>query len=140
VTFEIVEREIPSPGPGQVRIKVQACGVCHSDLYTKDGLWPDLQFPRIPGQEVAGVIDEVGSGVTTWKKGDRAGVGWHGGQDNTCPACRAGDFANCESPWKFPVPPLSTAASVCRVGLFRNSQRFRGHVAIRSAYRRARDD
>ncbi len=95
--FEIVEREIPSPGPGQVRIKVQACGVCHSDLYTKEGLWPGLQFPRVPGHEVAGVIDEVGSGVTTWKKGDRAGVGWHGGQDNTCPACRAGDFANCES-------------------------------------------
>jgi D-arabinose 1-dehydrogenase-like Zn-dependent alcohol dehydrogenase len=95
--FEIVEREVPSPGPGQVRIKVQACGVCHSDLYTKEGLWPGLQFPRVPGHEVAGVIDEVGSGVTTWKKGDRAGVGWHGGQDNTCPACRAGDFANCES-------------------------------------------
>jgi NADPH:quinone reductase-like Zn-dependent oxidoreductase len=71
--FEIVEREIPSPGPGQVRIKVQACGVCHSDLYTKDGLWPGLPYPRIPGHEIAGVIDEVGSGVPTWKKGDREG-------------------------------------------------------------------
>jgi D-arabinose 1-dehydrogenase-like Zn-dependent alcohol dehydrogenase len=81
--FEIGEREIPSPGPGPVRIKVQACGVCHSDLYTKEGLWPGLQFPRIPGHEVAEVIDQVGSGVTTWKKSDRAGVGWHGGQDNT---------------------------------------------------------
>src|SRR6266850_1942948 len=95
--IEIVEREIPSAGAGQVRIKVQACGICFSDHYVKDGLWPGLQFPRVPGHEIAGVIDEVGSGVTTWKKGDRAGVGWHGGQDNTCPACRAGDFANCES-------------------------------------------
>ena len=95
--FEIVEREIPSPGHGQVRVKVQACGICFSDHYVKDGLWPGLQFPRVPGHEIAGVIDELGSGVTTWKKGDRVGVGWHGGQDNTCPACRAGDFANCEN-------------------------------------------
>src|SRR5437870_365019 len=95
--FEIVEREIPSPGHGQVRVKVQACGICFSDHYVKDGLWPGLQFPRVPGHEIAGVIDEIGSGVTTWKKGDRVGVGWHGGQDNTCTACRAGDFANCEN-------------------------------------------
>jgi len=95
--FEIVEREIPSPSRGQVRVKVQACGICFSDHYVKDGLWPGLQFPRVPGHEIAGVIDDVGSGVTTWKKGDRVGVGWHGGQDNTCPACRAGDFANCEN-------------------------------------------
>jgi D-arabinose 1-dehydrogenase-like Zn-dependent alcohol dehydrogenase len=74
--FELVERDIPSPGPGQVRIKVQACGVCHSDLYDKEGLWPGLQFPGIPGHEVAGVINEVGSGISTWKKGDRAG--WAG--------------------------------------------------------------
>ena len=94
--FEIVEREIPSPGAGQVLIKVQACGICFSDHLLKDGLWPGLQFPRVPGHEVAGVIDQIGSGVTAWKKGDRVGVGWHGGQDNTCPACRAGDFANCE--------------------------------------------
>ena len=93
--FEFVEREIPSPGPGQVRIKVQACGICHSDVVTKDGLFPGLEYPRIPGHEVAGVIDEVGPGVVAWKKGERVGVGWHGGQDNTCPACRAGDFANC---------------------------------------------
>ncbi len=95
--FEFVERDIPSPGPGQVRIKVQACGICHSDVLTKEGSWPGLQYPRIPGHEVAGVIDEVGSGVIAWKKGERVGVGWHGGQDNTCPACRAGDFTNCES-------------------------------------------
>src|ERR1700751_4881263 len=95
--FEFVEREIPRPGPGQVRIKVEACGVCHSDVFSKEGLWPGLQYPRIPGHEIAGVIDEVGSGVSTWKKGDRAGVGWRGGQENTCPACRAGDFTNCET-------------------------------------------
>lgn len=94
--FELVEREIPSPGTGQVRLKVQACGICFSDHMVKDGQWPGLKYPRVPGHEVAGVIDEVGAGVTRWKKGDRVGVGWHGGQDNSCPACRAGDFANCE--------------------------------------------
>jgi len=93
--FEIVEREIPSPGAGQVRIRVQACGVCHSDLFTKEGLWPGIQYPRIPGHEIAGVIDELGAGVTTWKKGQRVGVGWHGGHDGTCLACRRGDFGNC---------------------------------------------
>jgi D-arabinose 1-dehydrogenase-like Zn-dependent alcohol dehydrogenase len=93
--FEIVEREIPQPGPGQVRIRVQACGVCHSDVLTKEGLWPGITYPRVPGHEVAGVIDETGSGVTQWTKGQRVGVGWHGGQDGTCLACRRGDFANC---------------------------------------------
>src|SRR5947209_6558817 len=93
--FEIVDREIPTPGAGQVRIKVQACGVCHSDALTKEGLWPGIQFPRVPGHEVAGIIDELGPGVTTWKQGQRVGVGWHGGQDNTCLFCRRGDFANC---------------------------------------------
>jgi D-arabinose 1-dehydrogenase-like Zn-dependent alcohol dehydrogenase len=93
--FEVVEREIPQPGPGQVRIRVQACGVCHSDELTKEGGWPGLTYPRVPGHEVAGVIDEAGAGVTTWKKGQRVGVGWHGGQDGTCLACRRGDFANC---------------------------------------------
>jgi D-arabinose 1-dehydrogenase-like Zn-dependent alcohol dehydrogenase len=95
--FSIVEREIPKPGPGHVRIKVKACGVCHSDVLTKEGGWPGIQYPRIPGHEVAGVIDEVGAGVTTWKKGQRVGVGWHGGQDNTCLYCRRGDFANCQN-------------------------------------------
>src|SRR2546426_8482883 len=93
--FEIVEREIPQPEPGEVRIRVQACGVCHSDVLTKEGGWPGLVYPRVPGHEVAGVIDEAGSGVTQWKKGQRVGVGWHGGQDGTCLACRRGDFANC---------------------------------------------
>jgi D-arabinose 1-dehydrogenase-like Zn-dependent alcohol dehydrogenase len=95
--FEIVEREIPEPAPGHVRIKVQACGVCHSDVLTKDGLWPGIQYPRVPGHEVAGVIDELGAGVSAWKKGQRVGVGWHGGQDNTCRECRRGDFRNCQN-------------------------------------------
>ena len=95
--FEIVEREIPRPDPGHVRIKVQACGVCHSDVLTKEGLWPGIQYPRIPGHEVTGVVDEVGAGVSAWKKGHRVGVGWHGGQDNTCRECRRGDFRNCQN-------------------------------------------
>jgi len=92
--FEIVEREIPEPGPGQVRIRVQACGVCHSDVITKEGIFP-ISYPRVPGHEVAGVIDALGTGVQAWKKGQRVGVGWHGGQDGTCLACRRGDFVNC---------------------------------------------
>src|SRR5438067_9885276 len=95
--FQIVEREIPAPGVGHVRIKVQACGVCHSDVLTKDGAWPGIQYPRVPGHEVAGIIDEVGAGVSEWKKGQRAGVGWHGGQDGTCLQCRRGDFRNCRN-------------------------------------------
>ncbi|WP_433973617.1 alcohol dehydrogenase [Tunturiibacter lichenicola] len=94
--FQIVEREIPNPDAGHVRIKVLACGVCHSDVLTKEGAWPGIQFPRVPGHEVAGVVDEVGAGVTGWKKGQRVGVGWHGGHDNTCLSCRRGDFNNCE--------------------------------------------
>jgi D-arabinose 1-dehydrogenase-like Zn-dependent alcohol dehydrogenase len=95
--FEIVEREIPTPDAGHVRIKVQACGVCHSDVLTKERAWPGIQYPRIPGHEVAGVVDEVGVGVSAWKKGQRVGVGWHGGQDNTCRECRRGDFRNCRN-------------------------------------------
>ena len=102
--FEIVEREIPEPGAGQVRIKVQACGVCHSDVLTKEGAWPGIQYPRAPGHEVAGIIDAVGAGVSTWKKGQRVGVGWHGGQDNTCLECRRGDFRNCRN---LKIPGIS---------------------------------
>ena len=102
--FEIVEREIPKPGAGQVRIKVQACGICHSDVLTKDGLVPGIQYPRVPGHEVAGVIDEVGSGVSEWKMGQRVGVGWHGGQDGTCLSCRRGDFRNCRN---LKIPGIS---------------------------------
>jgi len=95
--FQIVDREIPKPGPGEVRIKVQACGVCHSDLFTKEGAWPGIQYPRVPGHEVAGIVDEVGAGVSGWKEGQRGGVGWHGGHDGTCLRCRRGDFGNCQN-------------------------------------------
>lgn len=96
--LQIAEREIPEPDAGHVRIKVQACGVCHSDSITVEGVaWPGLVYPRIPGHEVAGVIDEVGEGVSSWKKGQRVGVGWHGGHDNTCRECRRGDFGNCQN-------------------------------------------
>jgi D-arabinose 1-dehydrogenase-like Zn-dependent alcohol dehydrogenase len=95
--FQIVERGIPKPGVGHVRIKVQACGVCHSDVLTKEGLWPGIQYPRVPGHEVAGIIDEVEAGVSEWKKGQRVGVGWHGGHDGTCLSCRRGDFRNCRN-------------------------------------------
>src|SRR5262245_39726403 len=95
--FEIIERDIPKPGSGHVRIRVQACGVCHSDVLTKEGGSPGLAYPRVPGHEVAGLIDEVGPGVTSWETGQRVGVGWHGGQDGTCLACRRGDFVNCAS-------------------------------------------
>ena len=93
--FEIVEREIPKPGPGQVLIRVQACGLCHSDAFTKEGQWPGIQYPRVPGHEVVGLIDELGAGVSGWGKEQRIGVGWHGGHDGTCLACRRGDFRNC---------------------------------------------
>jgi len=95
--FEIVDREVPTPGARQVRIRVKACGVCHSDLLTKEGVWPGIQYPRSPGHEVAGVIDEVGQDVTGWNKGQRVGVGWFGGQDGTCLQCRRGDFINCRN-------------------------------------------
>ncbi|MGB6522740.1 MAG: alcohol dehydrogenase [Candidatus Cybelea sp.] len=94
--FEIVEREMPQPGPGEVRIRVLACGICHSDVITKEGVMP-IEYPRVPGHEVAGTIDELGPGVTDWKKGERVGVGWHGGHDGSCLPCRRGDFMNCEN-------------------------------------------
>lgn len=95
--FEIVERKIPNPGAGQVRIRVEACGICRSDELTKEGLWPGVQYPRIPGHEVVGTIDELGAGVTAWRPSQRVGVGWHGGHDGTCRSCRRGDFRNCEN-------------------------------------------
>ena len=102
--FEIVEREIPKPDAGQVRVKVLACGVCHSDVFTKEGQWPGIQYPRVPGHEVVGVIDELGAGVSEWKQGQRVGVGWHGGHDNTCLECRRGDFRNCRN---LKIPGIS---------------------------------
>jgi D-arabinose 1-dehydrogenase-like Zn-dependent alcohol dehydrogenase len=94
--FEIVEREIPKPRAGQVRIKVQACGICHSDVLVKEGLWPNLQYPRVPGHEIVGVIDALGEGVSQWKPGQRVGVGWHGGHCGYCDSCRSGDFFDCK--------------------------------------------
>ena len=94
--FELVERDIPQPGAGQVRIRVIACGICHSDVLTKENMWPGLTFPRIPGHEVAGVVDEVGPGVTNWEKGKKVGIGWHGKHCSRCLPCRRGDFVNCE--------------------------------------------
>jgi len=102
--FEVVEREVPRPGIGEVRIKVQACGICHSDALTKEGQWPRIQYPRVPGHEVVGVIDEVGPRVSEWSLGQRAGVGWHGGQDGTCLSCRRGDFRNCRN---LKIPGIS---------------------------------
>lgn len=94
--FEIVERPIPEPGRAQVRIKVEACGICHSDAVVKEGLWPGLQYPRVPGHEIAGRIDAVGTDVTQWKPGQRVGVGWHGGHCFVCDLCRRGDFILCQ--------------------------------------------
>src|ERR1700761_320845 len=95
--LKIVELQIPDPGPGQVRIKVQACGVCHSDAIIVEGRRPGISYPRVPGHEVAGVVDALGTGVTEWRTGQRVGVGWHGGHDGTCPECRRGDFRLCRN-------------------------------------------
>lgn len=93
--FELVERDIPAPAAGWVRVKVEACGVCHSDVFTKSGAFPGMTLPRVPGHEIAGRIDAVGPEVTMWKVGDRVGVGWHGGHCFECDACRRGLFINC---------------------------------------------
>jgi D-arabinose 1-dehydrogenase-like Zn-dependent alcohol dehydrogenase len=95
--FELVERPIPQPGRGQVRIKVEACGICHSDALVKEGHWPGIQYPRVPGHEIAGRIDAVGPEVTQWKPGQRVGVGWHGGHCFQCEPCRRGDFVLCQN-------------------------------------------
>jgi D-arabinose 1-dehydrogenase-like Zn-dependent alcohol dehydrogenase len=95
--FEIVEREFPEPGPGKVRIRVQACGVCHSDAITKFGAFPGIVYPRVPGHEVAGIVDAVGADVPLYKVGQRVGLGWHGGHCSYCAACRRGDFILCEN-------------------------------------------
>ena len=100
--FELVEREITEPGAGHVRIKVDACGVCHSDVMTKEGAWPGIQYPRVPGHEIAGVIDAVGAGVIGWTQGQRVGVGWHGGHCGYCDSCRRGDFVTCQNALQIP--------------------------------------
>jgi D-arabinose 1-dehydrogenase-like Zn-dependent alcohol dehydrogenase len=94
--FELAEREIPEPGPTQVRVKVQACGICHSDSFVKEGLWPGINYPRVPGHEVAGILDAIGTDVAGWKIGQRVGVGWHGGHCGYCDSCRRGDFVTCQ--------------------------------------------
>jgi D-arabinose 1-dehydrogenase-like Zn-dependent alcohol dehydrogenase len=103
--FELVEREITEPGVGLVRIKVEACGVCHSDSLTKEGTWPGIQYPRVPGHEIAGTVDAVGEGVAGWTQGQRVGVGWHGGHCGYCDSCRRGDFITCQN--AFQVPGIS---------------------------------
>ena len=95
--FQIVERDVPQPQAGEVRIRVQVCGICHSDMLVKQGGFPGQQYPRVPGHEVVGIVDEVGAGVTEWKKGDRVGVGWHGGHCFVCDSCRRGDFVTCQN-------------------------------------------
>jgi D-arabinose 1-dehydrogenase-like Zn-dependent alcohol dehydrogenase len=94
--FEVVERDVPEPGPGQVRIEVEACGVCHSDAFVRGGGFPGLTLPRIPGHEIAERVDKIAPNVTEWKVGERVGVGWHGGHCFVCNACRKGLFLNCE--------------------------------------------
>jgi D-arabinose 1-dehydrogenase-like Zn-dependent alcohol dehydrogenase len=93
--WELVERVLPEPRAGQVRVKVEACGICHSDVLVKEGLWPGLAYPRVPGHEIAGHIDAVGDNVRAWRPGQRVGVGWHGGHCFVCAPCRRGDFAMC---------------------------------------------
>jgi D-arabinose 1-dehydrogenase-like Zn-dependent alcohol dehydrogenase len=95
--FQLVEKQFPDPGPGHVRVRVHACGVCHSDSLTKAGIWPGIQFPRVPGHEVAGVLDAIGPDVPGFKLGQRVGLGWHGGHCNYCAPCRRGDFMVCEN-------------------------------------------
>ena len=94
--IELVERDIPEPGPGQVRVKVEACGVCHSDSVVKEGLFPGIQYPRVPGHEVIGLVDAVGEGAKPWKTGQRVGIGWHGGNCGYCDPCRRGNFFACQ--------------------------------------------
>jgi D-arabinose 1-dehydrogenase-like Zn-dependent alcohol dehydrogenase len=95
--LELVERNIPEPGLGQVRMRVEACGVCHSDVFAKEGTFPGVRFPIVPGHEVAGIIDAVGASVVPWEVGDRVGVGWYGGHDGHCDSCRRGDFITCRN-------------------------------------------
>jgi D-arabinose 1-dehydrogenase-like Zn-dependent alcohol dehydrogenase len=100
--FELVEREITEPVAGHVRIKVEACGICHSDVMTKEGVWPGIQCPRVPGHEIAGIVDAVGAGVVEWTQGQRVGVGWHGGHCGYCDSCRRGDFVTCHTAPQIP--------------------------------------
>ncbi len=102
--FELVARPVPEPGPGQVRVRVEACGICHSDTWAKQGGYPGSTWPLVPGHEVAGVVDQIGEGVEGWVAGDRVGVGWFGGHCGWCEACRAGDLIKCE---RMPIPGIT---------------------------------
>jgi alcohol dehydrogenase/propanol-preferring alcohol dehydrogenase len=95
--FELVDLPTPTPSDDEVRLRVEACGICHSDAFVKEGTFPGIEYPRVPGHEVAGVVDAVGADVDQWSEGERVGVGWHGGHCFTCAACRDGDFVNCEN-------------------------------------------
>ena len=108
--LELVERDIPEPGPGQVRIKVQACGICHSDAFTVEGIFPHIQYPRVPGHEVVGLVDAVGPDVEIWQEGQRVGVGWHGGHCGHCDRCRRGDFITCR--YRSDRPASTTTAAM----------------------------
>jgi D-arabinose 1-dehydrogenase-like Zn-dependent alcohol dehydrogenase len=102
--FQLVEKEIPTPKKGCVRVKIQACGICHSDSFTKEGVFPGIQYPIVPGHEIAGVIDALGEEAGDWKVGQRVGIGWHGGHCKICPSCRRGDFMTCS---KMQTPGIS---------------------------------
>jgi len=95
--FELVERPMPTPAPGEVRVRVHACGICHSDALVKEGHWPGITYPRVPGHEVIGVIDAVGHGVRSWSAGDRVGIGWHGHHCGACDQCRRANFFACST-------------------------------------------
>src|SRR5947207_15381656 len=95
-TLDLVDRAIPAPKPGWVRIKVEACGICHSDMLVKEGHWPGVQYPRVPGHEIAGVVDQPGEGVSSWTKGQRVGIGWYGGHCGNCNSCRRGEMIYCQ--------------------------------------------
>jgi D-arabinose 1-dehydrogenase-like Zn-dependent alcohol dehydrogenase len=103
-SFELIEAPVREPAAGHVRVKVQACGICHSDSMTKDGGWPGIVYPRSPGHEIAGIIDALGEGTDPWKVGDRVGIGWHGGHCGKCESCRRGDFITCA---KLQIPGIS---------------------------------
>jgi D-arabinose 1-dehydrogenase-like Zn-dependent alcohol dehydrogenase len=100
--FELVEREVPEPPAGFARVRVEACGICHSDALTKEGIWPGIEYPRVPGHEIAGVVDALGAGAGPWRVGQRVGLGWHGGHCGSCDSCRRGDFVTCSVAPRIP--------------------------------------
>ena len=124
--LELVNRELPQPGRGEVRVKVQACGVCHSDSIAKEGLFPSVRYPIVPGHEIAGVVDAVGEGVIGWTVGTRVGVGWFGGHCGRCEPCRRGDFVHCLHPV---IPGITTDGGYAEVMIAESrAQIGRAHV------------